>query len=89
MEILWWILVGLVAGALGKFILPGKDPGGCAVTMLIGIAGAILAGFVGRMIGFSEPGEDVGLWRSLIGATLGAIVLLILYRVIMRKRTGE
>lgn len=87
MEILWWILIGLVAGALGKFILPGRDPGGVVVTILIGIAGAILAGYVSQLIGFSEPGEEVGLWKSIVGATLGAIALLVLYRIIMRGRT--
>ena len=86
-DIFWWIIIGLVAGGLGKFIMPGKDPGGCFVTILIGIAGALLAGYVGQIIGFSEPGEDFGFWKSVISATLGSIVLLVLYRIIVRVRT--
>lgn len=79
---LGWILIGLVAGVLGKLIMPGKDPGGFIVTILLGIAGALLAGFVGQAVGFYRAGEGAG-W---IAATIGAIVLLILYRLVMRSR---
>lgn len=79
---LGWILIGLVAGVLGKLIMPGKDPGGFIVTILLGIAGALLAGFVGQAIGLYRAGEGAG-W---IAATIGAIVLLILYRLVMRSR---
>ena len=79
---LGWILIGLVAGVLGKLIMPGKDPGGFIVTILLGIAGALLAGFVGQAVGFYRAGEGAG-W---IAATLGAIVLLLLYRLVMRSR---
>jgi len=79
---LGWIVIGLVAGVLGKFLMPGKDPGGFIVTILLGIAGALLAGFVGQAVGFYQPGQNAG-W---IAATLGAIVLLVLYRVVMRAR---
>jgi uncharacterized membrane protein YeaQ/YmgE (transglycosylase-associated protein family) len=78
-----WILIGLVAGVLGKLLMPGKDPGGFIVTILLGIAGALLAGFIGQAVGFYGEGEGAG-W---IAATLGAILLLILYRVVMRSRT--
>ncbi|MCJ8156253.1 GlsB/YeaQ/YmgE family stress response membrane protein [Sphingomonas sp. LaA6.9] len=81
-DFLWWILIGLVAGGLGKLIMPGKDPGGCLVTILIGIAGALLVGYVGQIVGFYEPGESTG----FIGATIGAIALLALYRVILKVR---
>ncbi|WP_198351209.1 GlsB/YeaQ/YmgE family stress response membrane protein [Flavisphingomonas formosensis] len=81
-EIPGWIFIGLVAGVLGKLIMPGRDPGGFIVTILLGIAGALLAGFVGREAGFYRPGENAG-W---IAATLGAIVILILYRIIMKSR---
>jgi uncharacterized membrane protein YeaQ/YmgE (transglycosylase-associated protein family) len=87
MEIFWWIFVGLIAGALGKFIMPGRDPGGFVVTILIGIAGAVLAGYVSQMLGISEPGGTSSLWKTIIGATMGSIVLLVLYRLIMAGRT--
>ncbi|MGF1550417.1 MAG: GlsB/YeaQ/YmgE family stress response membrane protein [Sphingomonadaceae bacterium] len=78
--IVGWILIGLVAGALAKLIMPGKDPGGCVVTILLGIAGALLMGFLGRAIGWYEPGEGAG----FIAALLGAILLLVLYRLVRR-----
>ena len=81
-SLLGWVLIGLVAGVLGKFLMPGKDPGGFVVTILLGIAGALLAGFLGQALGFYRPGESVG-W---IGATLGAIALLFIYRLVMRGR---
>ena len=73
-----WIIIGAVAGVLGKFIMPGKDPGGFIVTILLGIAGALLAGFVGQAVGIYGPGENAG-W---IAATLGAIALLGVYRLV-------
>ena len=80
--ILGWLLIGLVAGLLGKLLLPGRDPGGLIVTVLIGIAGALLAGFVAQAAGVRV---DTG-WASYGAATLGAIVLLLLYRVMMARR---
>jgi uncharacterized membrane protein YeaQ/YmgE (transglycosylase-associated protein family) len=82
--ILGWILIGIVAGVLGKMIMPGKDPGGFVVTILLGIAGALLAGFLGTALGIYQQGQPAG-W---VGATLGAIMLLILYRLVMRGRAG-
>ncbi|MFV0414909.1 MAG: GlsB/YeaQ/YmgE family stress response membrane protein [Chthoniobacterales bacterium] len=80
MGYLSWILLGLVAGALAKFIMPGRDPGGIIVTILIGIAGAFTGGFLGQFIGLGTPSSfDLG---GIIIATAGAIVLLILYRII-------
>lgn len=85
MGILTWILLGLVAGAIAKFIMPGKDPGGFFVTILIGIAGAILGGFLGSFIGLGKiESFDLG---GLFIATAGAILLLILYRLIKKSRT--
>ena len=76
MGILGWIVFGLVVGALAKLIMPGKDPGGIFVTIVLGIVGALLGGFLGRLIGLYKEGEPAG----FIGALVGAIVLLWLYR---------
>jgi uncharacterized membrane protein YeaQ/YmgE (transglycosylase-associated protein family) len=81
MDILIWIALGLVAGVLAKLIVPGKDPGGCAVTVLLGIAGALLAGYVGRVAGVYDAGEGAG-W---IAATLGAAAILVVYNVLRRR----
>lgn len=81
--LLGWIIVGLVAGALAKLIMPGKDPGGIVVTILLGIAGALLAGFLGQALNLYAPGEAAG-W---IAATVGAIILLAIYRMVARRRT--
>lgn len=77
-----WIFVGLVAGVIGKLVMPGRDPGGLVVTVLLGIAGALLAGYLGQALGFYGPGEPTG----LIGASVGAVLLLIVYRMVMRAR---
>jgi uncharacterized membrane protein YeaQ/YmgE (transglycosylase-associated protein family) len=76
MGILGWIVFGLVVGALAKLIMPGKDPGGIFITILLGIVGALLGGFLGRLIGLYKEGEPAG----FIGALVGAILLLWLYR---------
>jgi uncharacterized membrane protein YeaQ/YmgE (transglycosylase-associated protein family) len=83
MGILGWILFGLIIGALAKLVMPGRDPGGIIVTMLIGIAGAVLGGFVGRAMGFYGEGEPAGWIMSFIGA----IVLLVIYRIMVGRRT--
>ncbi len=78
-----WILLGLVAGALAKFVIPGKQPGGCLVTTGIGIVGAVVGGFLGSFIGFGQVESfDLG---SIFIATLGAIVLLIVYGLVTKK----
>ncbi|MGH9793050.1 MAG: GlsB/YeaQ/YmgE family stress response membrane protein [Candidatus Acidiferrales bacterium] len=78
MGIFAWIVFGLIAGALAKLIMPGKDPGGIIVTMLIGIAGAILGGFIGGLLGFGGiSGFDI---RSMAIAIVGALLLLFIYR---------
>lgn len=79
---LWTLLIGLIVGAVAKFIMPGKDPGGIIVTILIGIAGALLAGFLGRSLHWYNDGEAVG----FIASVVGAIILLVLYRVITKNR---
>jgi uncharacterized membrane protein YeaQ/YmgE (transglycosylase-associated protein family) len=83
MEILAWIVVGLIAGALGKLIMPGDDPGGVIVTILLGMAGALVGGFIAQnLLGFDEGGF---IW-SIIVATVGAIILLAIYRMVVGDR---
>jgi uncharacterized membrane protein YeaQ/YmgE (transglycosylase-associated protein family) len=82
-SLLWMCLIGLVAGAIAKFIMPGKDPGGILITMLLGIAGAVLAGYLGRALGLYGEGQSAGLIMSVVGA----IIILAIYRLV--KRRGE
>jgi uncharacterized membrane protein YeaQ/YmgE (transglycosylase-associated protein family) len=83
MGFLWTLIIGLVVGAIAKLIMPGRDPGGIIVTMLIGVAGALLAGFLGRALGwYNDPGEGPGIIASIIGAML----LLLLYRLFTGRR---
>ena len=74
--ILGWIVFGLIVGAIAKLVMPGRDPGGMVVTILLGISGAVLGGFLGRLLGWYQPGEAAG----FVMATLGAVLLLFLYR---------
>jgi uncharacterized membrane protein YeaQ/YmgE (transglycosylase-associated protein family) len=74
-------VIGLVAGALAKFIMPGRDPGGIIVTMLLGIAGSLVAGFLGRALGWYQEGQAAGFIMSVVGA----ILLLALYRLVKRQ----
>jgi uncharacterized membrane protein YeaQ/YmgE (transglycosylase-associated protein family) len=76
MGILGWIIFGLIVGALAKFIMPGKDPGGFVITTVLGIVGALVGGFLGRLLGLYKENEPAG----FIGALVGAILLLWLYR---------
>jgi uncharacterized membrane protein YeaQ/YmgE (transglycosylase-associated protein family) len=85
LHIMWMLLIGLVVGAIAKFMMPGRDPGGFAVTMLLGVAGAFVAGFIGRMLGLYGTDQSAG----LIMSTLGAILLLGLYRLIIRHEDGH
>jgi uncharacterized membrane protein YeaQ/YmgE (transglycosylase-associated protein family) len=81
LNIIWMCVIGLVAGALAKLIMPGKDPGGIIVTILLGIAGSLVAGFLGRAMGWYHEGQGAGLIMSV----LGAILLLIVYRFFRRS----
>jgi uncharacterized membrane protein YeaQ/YmgE (transglycosylase-associated protein family) len=83
MAILGWIVFGLIVGALAKLVMPGRDPGGIIVTMLLGIAGAVLGGFIGRALGFYGPNQAAGFIMSF----LGAVVLLVIYRMMVGRRT--
>lgn len=79
----WGIIIGLIVGAVAKFLMPGKDPGGIIITILIGIVGAILAGWIGGAMGFYREGEPVG----FIASVLGAMLLLFGYRIILGRKT--
>ena len=78
------IIVGLIVGALAKLIMPGHDPGGIVVTILLGIGGSILAGFLGRAVGWYAEGQPVG----FIASVIGAIIILAIYRIIIGRRAG-
>jgi uncharacterized membrane protein YeaQ/YmgE (transglycosylase-associated protein family) len=82
MAILSWIVFGIVIGVIAKLLMPGRDPGGFIVTMLLGIAGALVGGFIGRAMGFYGSNQSAGWLMSI----LGAILLLALYRVLVRRR---
>ena len=81
MTIVWTILIGLIAGAVAKLIMPGKDPGGIIITILLGIGGSVVFTYLGKFLGLYQEGETAG----FIGAVLGAIILLAVYRM-FRKR---
>lgn len=83
MGVLAWILFGLIVGIIAKLLMPGRDPGGFVVTVLLGIAGALLGGFIGRAMGFYGPDQSAGWLMSIVGA----VILLVLYRVVARRST--
>jgi uncharacterized membrane protein YeaQ/YmgE (transglycosylase-associated protein family) len=82
MGVIAWILFGLVVGVVAKLLMPGRDPGGFIITILLGIAGALIGGYIGRVAGWYGPNEPAGFLMSL----LGAVILLALYRMIARPR---
>ena len=81
MGILWMLIIGLVAGAIAKLIMPGKDPGGILLTMVLGIAGSFVGGFLARAMGMGEGGA-----AGLVGSVIGAIILLAIYRMVVGRR---
>jgi uncharacterized membrane protein YeaQ/YmgE (transglycosylase-associated protein family) len=81
--VIGWIIFGLIVGAVAKLLMPGRDPGGFIITMLLGMAGAVLGGFVGRSLHWYGPNDSAGFFMSL----LGAVVLLALYRMLVVRRT--
>jgi uncharacterized membrane protein YeaQ/YmgE (transglycosylase-associated protein family) len=83
MQIIYMLVIGLVVGALAKLVMPGRDPGGIIVTMLIGIAGSMLAGFIGREMRWYATTQGA----SVIASILGAMLLLAAYRLVMRNRS--
>ena len=80
--IIGWIVIGLLAGAIAKLLMPGKDPGGCIITILLGIAGALLAGFIGSAVGWYDEGEAAG----FLAAIVGAFIILFIYRMVVGRR---
>jgi uncharacterized membrane protein YeaQ/YmgE (transglycosylase-associated protein family) len=81
-SILVWIILGLLAGGIAKLLMPGKDPGGCVITILLGIAGAMVAGFIGKAVGWYDQNEGAG----FIAAIVGAFLILFVYRLVLRRR---
>jgi uncharacterized membrane protein YeaQ/YmgE (transglycosylase-associated protein family) len=82
MGIIGWIVFGAVVGIIAKFLMPGRDPGGFVITILLGIVGALVGGFVGRALGIYREGDPVG----FVMAVIGAILLLVIYRFVARPR---
>ena len=78
-----WIIIGLLAGGIAKLLMPGRDPGGCIITILLGIGGAMLAGALGRVLGiYRDPGDGA----SWIAAIIGAVLILFIYRLVLKRR---
>jgi uncharacterized membrane protein YeaQ/YmgE (transglycosylase-associated protein family) len=84
-SLIFWIIVGLIAGALAKLVMPGDDPGGFIITIVLGVAGAVVGGFLASLIGIGGGGF---IWTTLI-ATIGAIILLAIYRAVAGGRTAR
>lgn len=80
--IIAWIIIGGLAGLIAKLLMPGRDPGGCIVTILLGIAGALIAGWIGHAIGWYKTGEGAG----FIAAIVGAVIILVIYRLVAARR---
>jgi uncharacterized membrane protein YeaQ/YmgE (transglycosylase-associated protein family) len=83
LHLLWEAIIGLIVGAIAKFLMPGKDPGGIFITMLLGVAGALLATFIGSHLGLYQEGQSAGFLMSLIGA----VIILAIYRMFKGKAT--
>jgi len=77
-----WIVFGVIVGVLAKLVMPGRDPGGFIITMLLGIVGAVVGGYVGRALGMYQPNEPAGLLMSIVGA----VVVLAIYRMVAHRR---
>jgi uncharacterized membrane protein YeaQ/YmgE (transglycosylase-associated protein family) len=86
MHILWSIIVGLIAGAVAKLLMPGKDPGGIVVTTLLGIAGSLVANLAGRALGFYHAGQN---GPGIIASIIGAFILLAIYRAVSHRRAAH
>ena len=80
--IIGWIVIGGIAGAIAKLLMPGRDPGGCIITVLLGVVGAFVAGWLGRQLGWYETGEGAG----FLAAIVGAFLILFIYRLVAGRR---
>ena len=80
--ILAWIVIGGIAGAIAKLLMPGRDPGGCIITVLLGVVGALVAGWLGRQLGWYQAGEGAG----FVAAIVGAFLILLVYRLVAGRR---
>ena len=90
-DIISWIIIGLIAGAIAKWLMPGKDPGGCIITMVIGIVGAVLAGWLAHFLRLADETKTVsltdrGFWTKIGFGIVGALVILAVYRLIAGRR---
>ena len=83
MHIIWALIIGLVVGAIAKLLMPGRDPGGMLITMLLGVAGSVVAGFLGRSLGLYRSGDVA---PGIIASVIGAMILLAVYRLVARRR---
>jgi uncharacterized membrane protein YeaQ/YmgE (transglycosylase-associated protein family) len=83
MHLIWTLIIGLIVGAVAKLVMPGKDPGGIIITMLLGVAGSVVATYLGRMLGLYGEGSSAGFIMSVIGA----MILLFIYRLFKRRST--
>ena len=83
-SLLWTLFIGLIVGAVAKLVMPGKDPGGWIITMLLGVAGSFLASYLGRLVGWYREGQSAGFIMSI----LGAVLILFVYRLIVTKKTA-
>lgn len=81
MQLLWTLLIGLIVGAVAKFLMPGKDPGGIFITMALGVAGSLVATYLGRVLGLYGAGSSAGFIMSVIGA----MILLLVYRLVVKR----
>jgi len=84
LSLIWTAIIGLIIGAVAKLIMPGKDPGGWIVTLLLGLAGSFIAGYLGRLVGWYKEGQSAGFIMSV----LGAVLLLYLYRLFIAKKAA-
>lgn len=90
-DVISWIVVGLIAGAIAKFLMPGRDPGGFIVTIVIGIVGAVLAGFLAHILRIADETKtislnDKGFWTKVAFGIVGALIILVVYRLIAGRR---
>ena len=85
--LLFWIIVGLIAGALAKLVMPGDDPGGIVVTIIIGIVGAVIGGFILSLLGIGGGASTGGFIYNIIGGIIGAVILLAIYRLVANRTT--